>query len=475
MAKKITAGARTPRSRPASATADPVPVKAVLRAYRVGFGDCFLLTFEYSAGKPRHVLIDFGTTRLPERCRKKVTEFHLEVAERIAIDCGNKLDMVVATHRHKDHISGFATGTKGDRRSGDVIRDLDPELVVLPWTEDPEAPVGATAPHNAPGAAVNAFHISGLAAMQSFAGQILKSAEQKIAHIRAAGKHKRVPRDLERLRFLGDDNLSNKSAVENLITLGKKRVFAAYGTPIDLTDVLPGVSVRVLGPPTLKQSDAIRRQRATDASEFWQLQDRSFHSNQLPVVLFPNARRTAQPPAYATWITDRIDRLDQAQTLQIVRILDDAMNNTSLILLFEANGKKLLFPGDAQIENWSYALFEAEEAAENQKLLASVDLYKVGHHGSLNATPKTLWGLFENRCDHSHDDGGNNGGTCLKTVVSTRPGVHGNSERRTEVPRKSLLEALEAESEYHSTEKSNGVEPGTPVEISIDLTEKSST
>ena len=31
------------------------------------------------------------------------------------------------------------------------------------------------------------------------------------------------------------------------------------------------------------------------------------------------------------------------------------------------------------------------------ELLRDVNLYKVGHHGSLNATPKSLWNLFEKK------------------------------------------------------------------------------
>ncbi|MBS0267219.1 MAG: hypothetical protein JSS02_35170, partial [Planctomycetes bacterium] len=242
------------------------------------------------------------------------------------------------------------------------------------------------------------------------------------------------------------------------------------------SQVLPGVQVRVLGPPTLDQSDAIRRQRATDAAEFWQLQARaSSPAATTDEPLFPDAPRIAQPPAYATWVTDRLKRLNRSQSLQIVRILDDTMNNTSLILLFEVNGKKLLFPGDAQIENWSYALFESPDAQENQKLLAATDLYKVGHHGSLNATPKTLWSLFEKRCHHSHDGKDNSAEQCLKTVVSTRPGVHGDTARRTEVPRKSLIAALQAESDFHSTADAADIEPGHPVVMEIDLSPRSET
>ena len=47
------------------------PVKLTIRAYQVGFGDCFLLTFQYPKnGKKddneRHVLIDFGSTGMPD-------------------------------------------------------------------------------------------------------------------------------------------------------------------------------------------------------------------------------------------------------------------------------------------------------------------------------------------------------------------------------------------------------------------------
>ena len=55
--------------------------------------------------------------------------------------------------------------------------------------------------------------------------------------------------------------------------------------------------------------------------------------------------------------------------LGIVRTLDQAMNNTSVILLFEVGNKKLLFPGDAQIENWSYALNAAKKDKDLMALL----------------------------------------------------------------------------------------------------------
>ena len=55
--------------------------------------------------------------------------------------------------------------------------------------------------------------------------------------------------------------------------------------------------------------------------------------------------------------------------------------------MIEAAGRRLLFPGDAQIENWSYS-FRPEAPPDLKAKLSALDFYKVGHHGSRNATPK---------------------------------------------------------------------------------------
>jgi hypothetical protein len=102
----------------------------------------------------------------------------------------------------------------------------------------------------------------------------------------------------------------------------------------------------------------------------------------------------------------------------------------------------LLFPGDAQIENWSYSL-ENEEICEKLK---SVDLYKVGHHGSLNATPRSLWDLFTQKRSR------NGSSPVMKTVVSTLAGKHGHSEDGTEVPRLKLVSELQEKTDYYSTQ-----------------------
>ena len=93
------------------------PTTVNIRTYHVGFGDCFLLSFVYGPKQEKHILIDFGSTGLPEGTPKTRM---MDVAEDIAARCGGKLTAVVATHRHKDHISGFETkpGGKGTGKFG---------------------------------------------------------------------------------------------------------------------------------------------------------------------------------------------------------------------------------------------------------------------------------------------------------------------------------------------------------------------
>lgn len=408
------------------------PSRVTIFSYQVGFGDCFLVRFDYR-DRPRHVLIDFGTTGLPETA---ANDQFKAIALDIQKKCGKRgLDVVVATHRHADHISGFATS--GGTASGDIIRALSPRVVLQPWTEQLDLKTDALEPVGTP-QALKARQMS-LDAMHALSKRVLKMLDDKALR----GLPKAVS---AQLRFLGEDNLKNLSAVKNLATMGKRRVYGFHGSNAGLARILPGIKVHVLGPPTLKQTEAIRKQRSRDPDEFWHLALRRLEAAERAIGdekhLFPGhpTIRGSKLPFEMRWLANRLRAAQGDQLLGIVRALDKQMNNTSLILLFEAGKKKLLFPGDAQIENWQHALKNEKFA----KLLEDVDLYKVGHHGSLNATPKTMWGAFSKKGPQTKPDR-------LKTVMSTMPDKHGTPGKGTEVPRSTLVTALETESELHST------------------------
>jgi hypothetical protein len=426
------------------------PTKIEVRSYQVGFGDCFLLSFIYTASDKRHVLIDFGTTGLPKG--KKPSTHMLKLARQIAVDCGGKLTAVVATHRHADHISGFGTDGKTGK-SGEVIRGLKPKLVVQPWTEDPRAAKNAKHATTDSLRSAKGF-VAGLAAMHAIADAVLTLTKHPPAWMGV--------QLAKELRFLGMDNIANRSAIENLIAMGKARgakaAWVRHGSNSGLGRLLPGVKVHVLGPPSLEQSEKIRKQRSRDADQFWHLLagPPSLRARAPLAAGLRGGKRSKNTPPEARWFRDRLQRLRGVQVLEIVRSLDDQMNNTSVILLFEVGRKKLLFPGDAQIENWSYALEDAPDHKKTHALLANVDFYKVGHHGSLNATPKKLlWEGFKKRGASKH----------LKTMLSTLPGKHGKVRNDTEVPRRPLLKALEAESDLSNTHDLKSGEISIKVDI----------
>ena len=70
--------------------------------------------------------------------------------------------------------------------------------------------------------------------------------------------------------------------------------------------------------------------------------------------------------------------------------LDDSelKNNTSVVLLLEWRGKRLLFTGDVQEKGWEVMETKDNELpAADRQLKAPLAFLKVGHHGSHNATP----------------------------------------------------------------------------------------
>lgn len=397
------------------------PISLTIRMYQVGFGDCFLLSFGYArpladGRDKRHVLIDFGTMGAARRGDIP------RAAKLISEHSGGQIDTVVVSHRHRDHMSGF-----GNEDIAELLGQ--PSLVVRSWTENPRAPRGAE----------SAKFVSGLREARGFAEELLTAVRD--------APETMVGRNLKRL---AEDQVSNPRAVAQLEKWAKagNAAYVHYGQPSKIEDVVPGIKVRVLGPPTVEQYRKIKSQRAEDPDEFWMLYKRLIADVATPVA-GNNLRRSrgAGTPGPTRWLTDRMDRQRSNSLLRIVRILDEFLNNTSLILLFEipsASGvKRLLFGGDAQIENWEYALKVAPDAKANLALLRKVDLYKVGHHGSRNATPRTLFNLW------------NEPATARRKIVglmSTKPGQHG-AHAETAVPRETLVNALRERMDFYSTDE----------------------
>ena len=101
-----------------------------VRMYNVGFGDCFVLEFPRQRQRPFRVLVDCGSHSAgPSRPGWKIHDTVTAVIH----DVGDEpaFDIVVASHRHQDHVSGFNNTAWSRVQVGEVW---------LPWTEDPSDP-----------------------------------------------------------------------------------------------------------------------------------------------------------------------------------------------------------------------------------------------------------------------------------------------------------------------------------------------
>jgi hypothetical protein len=360
------------------------PSRIDFRAYNVGFGDCLLLSFTYARAidgrTERHVLIDFGTNKAARGGPSL-----RDVAAMIEADTHGKLDVVVLTHRHRDHLSGFDPAI-----GGQTIARLKPDAIVRPWTEVPDSAPPPSAGHGGRG-------LAGPLTVRS-------ANQQRLLDILDSGG--RFARELTMVPFAGrlsvaESALSGMAAMQ----IGNDRAIAAlndlaatgeahylrFGDPLAL-DMLPGVSVTVLGPPDPDTWPAILRQ-AAQSTEYW-----LGAGGADPAALAAAAAGTAisvsgdgaglLEPGPGRWLIDRLDDHLVRSAERLVHQLDGVLNNTSLVLLVEAAGHRILLPGDAEIENWSYALTAAPNHPAINDSLRGVELWKVGHHGSRNATPK---------------------------------------------------------------------------------------
>lgn len=420
------------------------PHSIEIRVYNVGFGDCILLTFRTRTnGRSKklesyRVLIDFGSTG-----RNSDGPTLLEVAKHIVEDCRSKdttaeLDAIVVTHRHRDHLSGF-----GGQGGAYLVENLTapPKVILQPWTEDPQADDPQVNFHDESTGA--AKHIKALRMSQAITASILK--EIQVRHEMGMDRDtdeeamfygtKNLPfakredsttgSALSSEDVLNAEELSNEDAVERLLSWQKGQKKPAYEflsagqkTELGAGKLIPHLKVDVLGPAGPQFWEALKQHG--DADELWKrlsslsddqpLKDESganefvaFDTDQGPYGVKPIFNATYQVPNTESrkdnvrWLVEQLDALRGRQLLSFVRVLDSYLNNTSLVLYIEFGPMRMLFPGDAEVASWQLisTVTDSDGVRENSDVvgrLRNVDVYKVGHHGSNNATPRlSLW------------------------------------------------------------------------------------
>lgn len=385
------------------------------RLYCHGLGDCLLLKFESDARPPFWMLIDCGIHSSTKGGKALVRE----VVEDI-LTCTRRLDVVVGTHEHWDHNSGFI-------QAEDLFAQFEVGEVWLAWTEN-QADPQARALDKYKGEALAAIRGAAVALAPDEAGPGAGKAERLGSLLGfmfgAAGELSRTARENLRglspnVRFLEPGTLAPlppKLDDFRVYVLGPSRNPKLFGLVDSATEtyaMAPQVSglaqgisngLAILEGELTPSADPLAPFDSTVGIKLSDLLDgrKEYPANDRDVQFFADfysrdkarkagARGEGAASEDQSW--RRIDSDWLAGSSELALQLDSRTNNTSLVLAIEivSSGKVLLFAADAQVGNWkgwAEHTFSPPGAApvEVADLLARTVLYKVGHHGSRNAT-----------------------------------------------------------------------------------------
>lgn len=325
-------------------------MSVTVRMFNVGFGDCFLVLINDGPSTTR-ILFDCGSFNKDgahmERIARKVIEQCTDS------DGVPRIDLVVCTHRHKDHVSGFNNA---------FWNSVEVKEVWMPWTEHPTDPEAKRIREKQARLALAAERLLNSPTASSLSGQI-----RSVVELNA---------------------LTNEKAMRTVHTGFKgspKRRFLPLRNETELTrtySVAPKCRISILGPP--HNADVIRDMNPPEGKAF--LNSGGFESGNSCFEPFGRSWRVRSSPSGSVDKEERakIQAFNVDSVAAIMTSLDKAVNGTSLVVIIQVENTTLLFPGDAQWGTWK-AMLSNSEARE---LLKNVSFYKVGHHCSHNATPR---------------------------------------------------------------------------------------
>jgi hypothetical protein len=442
-----------------------------IRMYRVGFGDFFLLSLLPAPNQPVHIIIDCGVFKGTSG-EGDIGSIEAAVADMATTTQGD-VALIIMTHRHADHIAGFA-------RCADTYKKLRVGAVWMPIWESEYSPAAIKFQAQlAQAAAALRIHFTALSQ---------PSAEQVTA--RRFMENATGP--------LESGAVGSNAKALDLLKHGLSGVTPGYYTEGDVP-TLPqalrdaGLAATILGPPPIDDLDLMKlmdlqkgvgeylaaeadpetTERCEPFGSVWEVKAPFPHAGLREWLPSNRSMFGWAPPATIDAariaMENALKASQPAAAIVAATQLNSFLNNQSLVVLFQFKGKRLLFVGDAQAGNWEHWLYKtntpdktggAAMASDAQSILSSLDFYKVGHHGSTNATPKAVVEAL------------GPGDRKLAAMCSTQDGVYGKENpadpsKGTEVPRIPLLAALGVKCALVRSDQVSITVNNTPIEAAV--------
>lgn len=395
-----------------AATGTTAPPRLAIRMYRHGLGDCVLLRFAKTDGGLFSVLIDCGLISVAASSKTKMNQ----VAADIKQATKGHIDVVVMTHEHWDHASGFSSA-----QARDVFEGISIKEVWYGWTEDPQNELGRRL-RKERAEKVNALAIAASTFSKSREPALKARGKQIGSYLQFFGQVAGGP--LGAAAAVG----KTRDAFEYLMHRRDVKTRFLYPTkPPMLLKEVPNLRVYVFGPPEsesyIKKSAPSKRNSevyefdgdlgfTTGLSTAFSRLGKQTLGNTDDCPFDASLRmRCADLPNRQSKVLDQLvsgtwnakgeawrrietDWTQAAESLALN--LDTHTNNTCVVLAFEFadTGEVFLFPADAQVGNWlswQELSWTVKGDGGNSKvrvadLLERTVFYKVGHHGSHNAT-----------------------------------------------------------------------------------------